>query len=67
MDDESKNLLRALLSVMMEARTEDAKKTRKDEVILSENGLGAQDIGTILGKTPAAVAKAVQRAKSGKS
>lgn len=61
MDDEIKKLLRAILSVSMENRTEEAKKARKDEKILNDLGLTAQEIASILGKSPAATAKAIQR------
>lgn len=63
MDEDIKKLLTALLAISMENRSEEARKIRKDEKLLIDFGIKAQDVALILNKSPAAAAKAIQRAK----
>jgi DNA-directed RNA polymerase specialized sigma24 family protein len=48
-----------VLQVQASNKTEDPEKS---EVVLSRAGLTAREIAELLGKSPAAVAKAIQRA-----
>lgn len=65
MDETIKELLKytkALLAIQILAlgTTEDAAKP---EILLARAGLTAREIAALLGKKPAAVAKAIQRGK----
>ena len=66
MEEETKKMLQAILAVLMESRDDEAKTRRKDETFLADQGLNSQEIATILGKTHAAVTKALQRARNSK-
>jgi DNA-directed RNA polymerase specialized sigma24 family protein len=63
MEDDTKKLLKALLAVSIEGRSEEAKKLKKDENLLADFGFNSTDIADILGKSKAAVAKAIQRGR----
>jgi hypothetical protein len=66
-DDTTNELLKytkALVSLQIHALNISGQ-LNKPEVLLSRAGLGARDIAEILGKNPAAVAKALQRAGKG--
>ena len=52
---------KALLLVQLQAQVEPDSR-EKPEVLLARAGFGAKDIAALLGKNPAAVAKAIQRA-----
>ena len=65
MDEDVKQLLKytkALLSLQIHALTPIEERV-KLEVSLARAGLTANEIGKLLGKKPAAVAKAIQRGK----
>lgn len=66
MEEGNKELLQAILAVLMERRSDESKKARKDEVFLADSGMKSQDIANVLGKSHAAVIKAIQRAKKEK-
>ncbi len=66
MDEEIKNLLKAILAVLVEGRSEEAKNVTKDEILLHESGIDARDIALMLNKNYGAVIKSIQRAKKGK-
>jgi DNA-directed RNA polymerase specialized sigma24 family protein len=59
--DELVKLTRALLLLQVQALTKNEDPV-KPEVILARAGLAAREIGELLGKNSAAVAKAIQRA-----
>jgi uncharacterized protein YjiS (DUF1127 family) len=63
MDEGITKLLRALLAVALENRDDEAAKARKNERLLDDLGLSSQEIALILGKSPAATAKAIQRSR----
>ena len=54
--------MKALVYLQAQSLTEN-EKPPKPEILLARAGLNYLEIGSILGKTEAAVAKAVQRAK----
>lgn len=63
MEEDTKKILMALLAISVEGRSEEAKKLRKDEKLLADFGFSATDIADILGKSRAAIAKAIQRGR----
>lgn len=63
--DDIKELLKytkALLALQIQA-LDPAEDRAKPEILMARAGLTARDIGKLLGKKPAAVAKAIQRGK----
>jgi DNA-directed RNA polymerase specialized sigma24 family protein len=64
MDDKNGNELvkysKALLMLQLQSLNE-AEDPLKPEILLSRAGLSAKEIADLLGKNPAAVAKAIQR------
>jgi DNA-directed RNA polymerase specialized sigma24 family protein len=59
--DELVKYMRALVALQIQA-LDKREEPLKPELLLARSGLAAREIAELLGKSPAAVAKAIQRA-----